>query len=55
MKLVELGARVAHVCNYRIAGIVSELLRAKYKEMCEARARAVALEKELKEMLARYE
>ena len=55
MKLCEISKRVAHVCNYIIAGIASEQLRAKYNELCEARARAVALEKELKEMLARYE
>lgn len=55
MKLCELGTRVAHVCNYRIAGVASEQLRAKYNELCEARARAVALEAEIKTILEKYE
>ena len=55
MKLVELGKRVEHVCEYIIGGIESEKLRAKFVEMCEARARAVVLEKELKAMLEKYE
>ena len=55
MKLCEVAKRVEHVCNYIIAGVESEKLRAKYVELCEARARAVALEKELKAMLEKYE
>lgn len=55
MKLSELQSRVEHVCNYIIAGIESERLRAKYKELCAARARAVECEKALKAMLEKYE
>lgn len=55
MKITELEKRVKHVCEYVIGGIESEDLRAKFKELCEARARAAALEKELKGLLERYE
>ena len=55
MKLCEISKRVAHVCNYRIAGIASEQLRAKYNELCEAQARAAALEQEINNALNKYE
>lgn len=55
MKICELGKRVKHVCEYIIGGIESEQLRAKFVELCEARARAGALEEELTRMLEKYE
>lgn len=55
MKLCEINKRVAHVCNYIISGIESEMLRAKYNELQAARARAVVLEKEIKQLLEKYE
>ena len=55
MKANELAKRVEHVCNYIIGGVESEQLRIKYKELCELRARARAVEVELKGMLEKYE
>lgn len=55
MKLCEISKRVAHVCNYRIAGIASEQLRAKYNELCAAQARAAALEMDICRALNKYE
>lgn len=51
----EISKRVDHLCNYVIGGIESEQLFAKFVELCETRARARALDKELKCMLEKYE
>lgn len=55
MKLTDWKSRVEHVCNYIIAGIESEAVRAKYEELCEARAGALKAEIELKAILGKYE
>lgn len=55
MKLCEYKQRVAWLCEYKLGYLEREALRAKYKEMCEVRARAIEVEAELKAMLARYE
>lgn len=55
MKLTEWKPRVEHVCNYIIAGIEAQRLRAKYNELCEARAHAMEVELKLKAMLDKYE
>lgn len=55
MKMYEINKRVENVCNYIIGGIEREQLRAKYVELQAARARARVLEKELNEMVEKYE
>lgn len=55
MKMCEINKRVENVCNYIIGGIEREQLCAKYNELQAARARAVVLEKEIKQLLEKYE